>query len=641
MTNLRELNLDETKFNDESAAVFDSLDGLEKLTLNARLTNAGMTHLAGLTKLRELDINRCNISDDGLLALSGLTKLEKLNAEACRDEENGPLTQRGLAALEKMTNLRELNISHASFSAEGMKSLTSCAKLEKLDISWNKKLDDDMAAELSRLSHLTELLLYGENLTEKGLTSLGRLTNLETLEFYGDPSKFVFTDAILQAWSNMTKISDLSIPNASRITDRGLDALAQMSGLKNLSLDQTENMTDSGFARLANLHELMFLRLGDCRQLTGDGLKPLADGLPKLLILALSNADSLEDNDLALLARFPELADLTLGAKKITEKGMAHFRSIPKLGLLTLDFPVTDAQLLAMVPIEKLWLLRLDASELTDAGCRTLGEMPNLQRLFMRHCVRLTDKAVDEMVKINTIQWFDLDDYIQLTDDGALRFAALDKKFHLDISGSGITSDGEKRLAELMPKCSLTTFIGCCSSVAKAKDLPIGSDAPSFEIPQITNASDVPSANSSADGEKSGKIDDDKAAALKLSDFAGRWLILDFLSTWCGPCIADMPRMKALYESRIKNNEKFALISIAADGVENADKVAQILEKQGVTWPVGLGKDGEGMLKDYGIGAFPTIVIINPEGKIAFVQSGANMTTLENQVEKILAPIAP
>lgn len=58
---------------------------------------------------------------------------------------------------------------------------------------------------------------------------------------------------------------------------------------------------------------------------------------------------------------------------------------------------------------------------------------------------------------------------------------------------------------------------------------------------------------------------------LKLEDFRGKYLLLDFWATWCGPCIAEIPDLKAVSD-RFGKDERFAMLSLSLDAEKEAPR---------------------------------------------------------------------
>ena len=102
---------------------------------------------------------------------------------------------------------------------------------------------------------------------------------------------------------------------------------------------------------------------------------------------------------------------------------------------------------------------------------------------------------------------------------------------------------------------------------------------------------------------------------VSLSDFRGKWLILDFWGSWCGWCIKGIPQMKEQYE-RLK--DKVYFVSIACNDSKQAWTAA--LEKYEMPW-IQLWSDpdtpaAESVMTLYAVEGFPTKFIIGPDGNI-------------------------
>lgn len=101
---------------------------------------------------------------------------------------------------------------------------------------------------------------------------------------------------------------------------------------------------------------------------------------------------------------------------------------------------------------------------------------------------------------------------------------------------------------------------------------------------------------------------------LSLEKYRGNVILLDFWAVWCGPCIAEMPNVKQVYDKY--KDENFQIIGISLD--ESRDKLVDYLEKEGITWPQFF--DGNGWKNQvaqlYGIRAIPHMYLIDGEGVI-------------------------
>ena len=120
---------------------------------------------------------------------------------------------------------------------------------------------------------------------------------------------------------------------------------------------------------------------------------------------------------------------------------------------------------------------------------------------------------------------------------------------------------------------------------------------------------------------------------VRLEDLRGRTVLLEFWATWCAPCVAQLPKMQALYET-FAANEKFAMIGLSVDW--DTEKAKRMVAERQLAWPqVGLGSmDESPVVRQYGVGGVPTTVLIGAEGKI--IARGTNLDELTRQIEKAL-----
>ena len=98
----------------------------------------------------------------------------------------------------------------------------------------------------------------------------------------------------------------------------------------------------------------------------------------------------------------------------------------------------------------------------------------------------------------------------------------------------------------------------------------------------------------------------------RLSDYRGRIVLLDFWATWCGPCVADLPKLRELV-ARLPA-DRFAVISISGD--EELGTVTRFIQDEPMPWTnwhAGEGSDFERLLR---IEGYPSYVLVGEGGKI-------------------------
>jgi len=106
--------------------------------------------------------------------------------------------------------------------------------------------------------------------------------------------------------------------------------------------------------------------------------------------------------------------------------------------------------------------------------------------------------------------------------------------------------------------------------------------------------------------------------AVRLADYRGRVVLLNFWATWCGPCRIEIPWFIEL--ERKHKDQGFAVIGVSMDD-EGWDAVKPFVRRLGVNYRVVLGADSVAQLYG-GVDSLPTSFIIDRQGRIAAAHIG-------------------
>jgi peroxiredoxin/predicted negative regulator of RcsB-dependent stress response len=108
-------------------------------------------------------------------------------------------------------------------------------------------------------------------------------------------------------------------------------------------------------------------------------------------------------------------------------------------------------------------------------------------------------------------------------------------------------------------------------------------------------------------------VNDLAGKPIRLADFKGQFVLIDFWATWCGPCVADLPNLQAAYAKY--HGRGFEIISVSLD--ETAGPVADFVKARKIPWrQIHNASCGDDLVEAFGIRSIPASFLIDPDGKI-------------------------
>jgi thiol-disulfide isomerase/thioredoxin len=125
-----------------------------------------------------------------------------------------------------------------------------------------------------------------------------------------------------------------------------------------------------------------------------------------------------------------------------------------------------------------------------------------------------------------------------------------------------------------------------------------------------------------------------RQAGLKLNDYKGKVVLIDFWATWCGPCQKSMPFFNSLRNERQKDG--FEIIAINID--EDQEIARQFLLSHPVDYPTAFDPGGE-CPKSYQVKAMPSSYLIDKTGKVRYIHLGyrdSDQAVLREHIQTLL-----
>ena len=205
----------------------DALSHLRILILDGtQVTDAGLACLKGLTQLQELDVYQFAVSEEGFARLPAFATQTQVTLDLPQFQSpprppDFKITDAGLAHIKGLTRLQRLWLVNAPVTDAGLAHLKGLAQLRELEIN-GTKITDAGLTHFQGLSQLAFLSLNDTKVGDAGLVHLQGLCQLISLRL--DDTKI--TDAGLVYLQGLSQLQELHIAN-TKVTEQGVKKLQQ------------------------------------------------------------------------------------------------------------------------------------------------------------------------------------------------------------------------------------------------------------------------------------------------------------------------------------------------------------------------------------------------------------------------------
>lgn len=234
---------------------------------NSPISDAGMTHLRQLERLETVYASYVRFSGDSLENLENCTRLRAFFCDVKQAAD------RGAELLARMTSIEELSLSRSDVSEEGLRYVGKMRRLEKLSLTGTSITTAGVRALAPLGRKLKELTLEETSLDDNAMEII-------SLAFPCLESLFVGSELTDRGVSFLGKMDSLKVLGLSsrRISDSGLQFLGAMPGLQELIIGRT-SITDAGLVSLYNAASLRLL-WAHGSLVSDEGLRKLKAHLP-------------------------------------------------------------------------------------------------------------------------------------------------------------------------------------------------------------------------------------------------------------------------------------------------------------------------------------------------------------------------
>lgn len=177
----------------------------------------------------------------------------------------------------------------------------------------------------------------------------------------------------------------------------------------------------------------------------------------------------------------------------------------------------------------------------------------------------------------------------------------------------------------------LVVLIGGASVLYNRLSAGAGTDNLSAQTPQTTQAPEetgTPQGSAAPEETEPPKVEapdftvvDAEGEEVKLSDYVGKPIVLNFWASWCSPCKSEMPEFNEAWEE-LDGEVQFLMVNMTDGARETVESAKEYVEGEGFTFPVLFDTQSEAAIA-YSAYSLPTTYFIDAEGYLVARAVGA------------------